>query len=349
MESPPQRASFPSVKVGPIDEHFRLLFELASDAIFVGLPDGTLTAVNTAACQLLGYSEQELLAMNARDLVAPEWLDIVDGHVRRGLEGLESEANYEMAFIDRSGTRIPIEMRSTILTIDDHVVGMHTVVRDIRDRRHAQAALHESEQRFQSAFEAPLVGMALAALDSRLLKVNIALCEMLGYAGQELLELRLRDLVQPSDHSEFDANNQSLLAGTTTTYQAQPQLRHSSGHYLPVRLSTSIFRDFSGQPAYTITQIIRAAHPTGDGTSQPCPLTERERQVLRHLAEGDSTAETADALTISRDTVHTYTRRATHKLGARTRTQAVVKAATNGWLTNQQSNPTDAGEKISIG
>ena len=107
-----------------------------------------------------------------------------------------------------------------------------------------------------------------------------------------------------------------MLAGETASYQAQPRgCRRGSGHYLAVDLSVSIFRDNTGQPAYTITQVIERPVRTTAANGEPCPLTLQRRQVLSHLANGDSTAETAAALSLATDTVHTYVRRATRKLG----------------------------------
>ena len=314
------------------EQRLTLLFEGSSDAIFVGRPDGTLTAVNPAACQLLGYAEDELIGTDAKNLVAPEWRDLVEQHATQKLSGREREANYELAFVDRLGHRIPVETRSTILELDGDVVGVHAVVRDIRERHRATVALTESEQRFQSAFDAPLVGMALASLDRRLIKVNDALCRMLNHPATDLIGRSLDELIRPEDVAELARLNLSMLAGETASYQAQPRLRHSSGHYLAVDLSVAIFRDNTGQPAYTITQVIERPVRTTAANGEPCPLTLRELQVLSHIANGDSTAETAAALSLATDTVHTYVRRATRKLGARTRTQAVVKAALAGWL-----------------
>jgi PAS domain S-box-containing protein len=333
---PPEGAASTSTQLDSSnEERWRLLFERSSDAIFVGLPDGPLTAVNPAACRLLGYTEEELLAMSARDLVAPEWLDIVDQHAARNLEGLESEALYEMAFVDKGGNRIPVEMRSTVLSVGGQIIGMHAVVRDIRERRRAQAALHESEQRFQSAFEAPLVGMALASVDGRWLKVNTALCQMLGYDECELLELPILDLLHPHLRDEIATLRRRMLSGGIPTFQARARFRHRSGHYVPTLLSCSLVRDIGSQPAYTVAQMVSLDAPSRDPHGHDpdaCPLTMREQQVLAHLAQGATTAETAAALSIGPETVHTYARRATSKLGARTRTHAVVKAATAGWL-----------------
>ena len=315
---------------------WKLVFDASSDALFVGRPDGALTAVNPAACTLLGYTDEELLQMNARDLVAPEWLDVVDRHAKRRLAGLEREALYELAFVDKSGNRIAVEMRSTVLSVGDQIIGMHATVRDLRESRRAQASLHESEQRFQSAFDAPLVGMALASVDGRWLKVNTALCQMLGYDEGELLELPMIDLVHPESRDEIAALQRRMLGGSIPSFQARVRLRHRSGRYEAAFLSGSLVRDLGGQPAYTIAQIIggeaTSTAPGSEASAGECPLTERERQVLAHLAQGDTAAETAAALSIGTETVHTYVRRATGKLRARTRTHAVVKAATAGWL-----------------
>ena len=320
------------------DENFRVLFESSSDAIFVGLPDGTLTAVNPSACKLMGRSQDELLRLNARDLVAPEWLDVVDQHASRKLEGLEREALYELAFLDSAGTRIPVEMRSTVITVDNRIVGMHAVVRDMRDRRRAETALQESELRFQSAFDAPLVGMMLASPDGRCLKVNTALCQLLDREERDLLGASFADLVHPDDRGEILELEQSMLAGHRPTFQARIRLRCLAGRYVKVDLSSSLVRDAGGLPAYAIAQVIQCEPPAAAARVDEveCPLTERERQVLTRLAKGQTTTEIAAVLSISQETVHTYTRRATSKLRARTRTQAVVKAAAAGWLDDAE-------------
>ena len=63
-----------------------------------------------------------------------------------------------------------------------------------------------------------------------------------------------------------------------------------------------------------------------------CVREWRLEELLRAGYALDDATEIAAVLSISQETVHTYTRRATSKLHARTRTQAIVKAAAAGWL-----------------
>ncbi|HVP83125.1 MAG TPA: autoinducer binding domain-containing protein [Rhizomicrobium sp.] len=72
------------------------------------------------------------------------------------------------------------------------------------------------------------------------------------------------------------------------------------------------------------------------------PLTFREAECLRWASEGKSDWDISEILGISQHTVHEHLERSKAKLKARTRTQAAVHAAVNGWL----SNPPDKGTRI---
>ncbi len=66
--------------------------------------------------------------------------------------------------------------------------------------------------------------------------------------------------------------------------------------------------------------------------TEPDPLTDRERQVLRLAAEGVAGADIADQLNLSEGTVRNYLSEAISKLGAANRTEASRIARQKGWL-----------------
>jgi len=78
----------------------------------------------------------------------------------------------------------------------------------------------------------------------------------------------------------------------------------------------------------------RAVDPelAAEAWSEPDPLTDRERQVLRMAGEGESSAEIASALNLSEGTVRNYLSEAINKLGAANRIEAARIARAKGWL-----------------
>jgi DNA-binding NarL/FixJ family response regulator len=88
-------------------------------------------------------------------------------------------------------------------------------------------------------------------------------------------------------------------------------------------------------PAITrrlIQQFVRAVRPSTTAPGQLAALTLREREVLRHIAQGLSNAEIAQELTVEENTVKTHVGRILIKLGLRDRVQAVVLAYETGFV-----------------
>jgi PAS domain S-box-containing protein len=73
------------------------------------------------------------------------------------------------------------------------------IIRDITERRRGEEALRDAEALFRSVFDNASIGMAVTAPDARLLRVNPAMCEILGYSEDELLGTEFSDITHPED------------------------------------------------------------------------------------------------------------------------------------------------------
>ena len=329
----PQGAAFQLARES--EERYRLLFESATDAIFVVGPDGLVVSVNPAAERLSGYTSEELIGTHAVELIAPEWRDAAAARRDSKLSGKTETDNYESVMIDRTGRRVPVEVSSTAIRSGGGVIGIHVALRDISERKRAESALRESEERFRQAFEAAPIGMALVAPDGHWLQVNRTLCKLVGYTEEELLGKTFQDITHPADVDENVESLRRLLAGEIDTYEMEKRYIRKDGGFVWILLSVSLVRGADGSPAYEISQILditdrklaeRRTAAVRDHHPIERPLSEREREVLALLAEGMTNVQVASRLGIGSETVQTHVRRAMKKLKAATRTEAVAAA-----------------------
>ncbi|MES1026084.1 diguanylate cyclase [Gloeocapsa sp. BRSZ] len=116
-------------------------------------------------------------------------------------------------------------------------------------------ALRESEERFRSAFDYAAIGMALVAPNGTWLKVNRAICEIVGYSEQELLATNFQSITHPDDLDVDLHYARQLSSGEIRTCQLEKRYFHKLGHIVWILLSVSLVRDSHGDPLYFIAQI----------------------------------------------------------------------------------------------
>lgn len=138
---------------------------------------------------------------------------------------------------------------------DGHVCGIFTALVDITERHTLQMQLQESERRFFSAFQHAAIGMALTQPDGHFLRVNAAVCQMLGYSEAELLTRDIASLTHPDDMATDADLMTQLLAGQRESYQLGKRNFHKDGHVVYIQLSVSLVRDELDVPLYFISQV----------------------------------------------------------------------------------------------
>ncbi len=123
------------------------------------------------------------------------------------------------------------------------------------ERQKIEVALRNSEEQFRNAFENASIGMAIVSLDGHWVKVNPALCQIIGYSSEELLALTFQDITHPEDLDGDLSYVHQLLAGTISTYQLEKRYFHKQGHMIWILLDGSLVQDEQGNPLHFIAQI----------------------------------------------------------------------------------------------
>jgi PAS domain S-box-containing protein len=116
-------------------------------------------------------------------------------------------------------------------------------------------ALRESEERFRSAFDYAPIGIALVGLDGQWLKVNRALCEILGYEENDLLETNLQTIIFPEDLPATLVCIGEVAAGSVPSSQMEHRYIHRSGRTVWASWSVSSASDFESGTRNLIFQV----------------------------------------------------------------------------------------------
>ncbi len=122
-------------------------------------------------------------------------------------------------------------------------------------REAAEGARTQSDMRFHQAMEFAPIGMAIVSLEGRWIEVNRAVCDLVGYSHDALMNLTFQDITHPEDLDADLANVRQLLDGKIQTYQMEKRYFHKDGRLVWVLLSVSLVRSAKGDPLHFIAQI----------------------------------------------------------------------------------------------
>ena len=240
------------------DERFRLLVESIGDyAIFMLDASGIVTTWNRGAERIKGYRADEIIGQHFSRFYLEE--EVRAGVCERELEQAAREGRFEGEGwrTRKDGSRF---WASVVITAirdpgNGSLLGFSKVTGDLTQRRLAEEALRESEERFRLTIDEAPIGMALVSLDGRFVRVNRAFCEVVGYQAAELMNLTFREITHPEDVDTDLALAGQLARGELARCQFEKRYIRKDGTVVDTTVSVSILRDAAGAPLYYISQI----------------------------------------------------------------------------------------------
>jgi PAS domain S-box-containing protein len=171
-----------------VQAHLAAIVESSDDAIISKDLHSTVLSWNDSAARLFGYAAEEMIGQSITRIIPADRQheeELILARMRNG----EKIEHFETVRQHKDGT--PIDVSVTISPIRDlygAIVGASKVVRDIRARKRAEAALRSSEARFTTAFHANPAAMAITRLrDGLIIDVNASYEHQFGFSRTELI------------------------------------------------------------------------------------------------------------------------------------------------------------------
>jgi PAS domain S-box-containing protein len=171
------------------EKKFKALLESPPDVMIILNRTGHIVFVNSATERMFGYRLEELLGKTYEMLVPQRFHAESAEFYERFFskpELHEQMLQREALCLRKDGSEFPAEINSSpIETLQGPVIGV--AIRDITQRKQAEEALRQSEERYRTLFENAPVGIYRTTPDGRILAGNPALVRMLGYSSFEEL------------------------------------------------------------------------------------------------------------------------------------------------------------------
>ena len=199
---------------------------------------------NPAAIEMLGGGDAAaLIGRSIFDFVPSGELDAIRERVKALYESADTTPLREQQMLDARGRTIYVAAVGRSVEMKDGRRGALVIARDVSERRAA-------DRLFRTVFEQAPVGMIIGTTDGHFLRANRCLCEMLGYAEEELIGRRILDFTHPDDAAKEHELAESVLRGEKPSFTCEKRHIHKDGRLIWGRIMVSLVRDDSGRPDY---------------------------------------------------------------------------------------------------
>lgn len=249
-------------------------FDNSAVGLHIVSGDGIILRANKAELALLGYTAEEYIGRRIADFHADA--HTIDDILNKLGDG-ESLEGYPARLRAKDGAIKHVLITSNARFEDGKLFNTRCFTIDVTDVHNAEEARRESDERLSATYEAATVGIAEADAQGRLLRVNDAICLMLGRTRDQLLAMTFLEYTHADAVEQDAALYARQVAGELDHYALRKRAFKPDGEIVYLDIHSSSVRDASGDFRYgvRVVQDVTAAHQ----------MEQQVRQSERHMRD----------------------------------------------------------------
>ena len=233
------------------EEKFRSLAENQHDVVWTVNENLEVDYISPSCFKMTGTTAEETIGKNPKEFYTEESYQRV---IMKLAEERQKSANemqpgvLEVEQYHEDGHLFPVEITCMPVIIDNKVVGVQGITRDITERKNAEKALRESEEKYRTILETMEEGYYEVDLAGNYTFVNDTMCRIRGYSREDLIGMNNRGYMSEETAKKvFKAFNSVYTSGNSSKNLQWETIR-KDGAKIQIETSASLIRDSEGKP-----------------------------------------------------------------------------------------------------
>lgn len=207
--------------------------------------DGRILTAPPTLCHLLGYSEEELLKLNSKDISHPEDVETDWNNRQKLVDGEIDSFDMAKRYLRKDGETVWLYICVTIVrNPEGKPVHFLCYIHDLTESKRTEKALIESEKKYRELFNNANDAVTIHLLSDegipgKFIEVNDIACKTLGYSREEFLSMTPLDIASSKLHPAIIETGKELLEKNHSTYERIYLTK--KGNNVPVEVSAHVF------------------------------------------------------------------------------------------------------------
>ena len=231
------------------EERFRRLVETMGVGLSAIDPNGVITYVNDQMCRMLGYSKEEFIGRPTTDFNDQVSRKRQEEILAKRRKGVKDPTPYEIAWVTKDGRKVDTILTPTpAFSAGGEFTSSFAMFTDITERKRAEEALRQSEERYRTNLESIQEGYFETDLNGNYTFVNDANCKFLGYTREELIGMNYQQHTGEEVFKRLYPHYRELYRTGKPIESLEFEAIRKDGTKVIYETSVTLIKDSKGKP-----------------------------------------------------------------------------------------------------
>jgi PAS domain S-box-containing protein len=232
------------------EQRFKDFANLLPQIVYETDLEGKLTFINQQGLEKFGYSRKEFeTGLNILRGVAPEDRERAKSILQK-IGDDTITGNPEYMALRKDGSKFPMLVYSGVVKRNGVPMGLRGIIVDISERKTSENILKEKEQKLRLIINKSPVGVSTTDLEGHYIDVNPALCKIIGYPRDEMINKHFNQFAHPDDAEKNRKKFEDLIHGKINYFELEKRYIHKNGSIIYVLIRSQLIHDNLGNPLF---------------------------------------------------------------------------------------------------